>query len=273
MKKSQICFVIVCMIFLSWQAVSAKEKLTAQDYYKRGILFEEQNVYGEAVKMYTKAIALDDELADAYFRRGKLYAASTPSLCVEASNDFSSVISIDPQSADAYYERGLVNYYMLNNEKARSDMKMAARLGSKKAQEWLNPELRKPPEQKSQYIHLGHYLSSKRDPLVYFDFNRSELKLSFYSLLDELGTVLKRELPNIKIIVAGYCDNVGPEKYNQGLSERRAQAVSTYLRDKHGIGPDRFIIRGFGEGGAIATNETEEGRAVNRRVEMLGFSG
>lgn len=273
MKKVQICFIIMCMIFFSCQAVYAKEELTSQDYYKRGVMLEEQNVYGEAIDMYTKAISLDDELADAYFRRGKLYFASTPSLCVEAMNDFTSAITLDPRNADAYYERGLVNFYMLNNEKALSDINMAARLGSKKAQEWLNPELKKPPEKKSQYIQLGSYLASKREPLVYFDFNRSELKPSFYSLLDELSVVLKNSLPNIKIVVAGYCDNTGAEKYNQGLSERRAQAVSAYLRDKHGIGADRLIIRGFGENGAIATNDTEEGRATNRRVEMVGVSG
>ena len=273
MKKIQICFVITCMIFLSWQTVCAKGRLTSIDYYEKAVQLEEQNVYGEAIEMYTKAITLDNQLADAYFRRGKLYFASTPSLCVEAVNDFDSVISLDHRNADAYYERGLINFYMLNNEKGLSDMKMAARLGSKKAQEWLNPELKKPPEQKLQYIHLGNYLPSKRDPLVYFDFNRSELKASFYSLLDELGMVLKSSLPDIKIIVAGYCDNVGQEKYNQGLSERRAQSVGAYLRDKHGIGADRLIIRGFGEAGAIATNETEKGRATNRRVEILGVSG
>lgn len=273
MRKFQICFVVMCMIFLSWQAVYAKEKLTSQDYYKKGVLLEEHDVYGEAIDMYTKAISLDSELADAYFRRGKLYFASTPSLCVEAENDFSSVISLDPRNADAYYERGLVNYYMLKNEKALSDMKTAARLGSKKAQEWLNPELKSLPEQRSQYIHLTNYLPSKRDPLVHFDFNRYEIKTSFYSLLDELSVVLKSTLPDIKVIIAGYCDNVGSEQYNQGLSELRARAVSTYLRDKHGIGADRLIIRGFGKSGAIASNETEEGRALNRRVEMLGVSG
>ncbi|MBN2688308.1 MAG: OmpA family protein [Deltaproteobacteria bacterium] len=273
MKKIQVFFVITCMIFLSWQAVFAKEKLTAQDYYKKGVFLELQNVYGEAIKMYTKAIALDDTLADAYFRRGKLYFSSTPSLCVEAANDFNTVISLEPRNADAYYERGLINFFMLSNEKGLSDMMMAARLGSKKAQEWLNPEMKKPPEKKPQYFHLGNYLPSKGDPVVYFDFNQWELKPTFYALLDEVGTVLKTSLPDVKIIIAGYCDNVGAEKYNKGLSERRAQAVGSYLRAKHGISPERIILRGFGEAGAVATNDTEEGRSINRRVEMLGFSG
>lgn len=273
MKKVQVCFVITVLIFLSWQAVCAREKMTAQDYYKKGIFLETQKVSEEAIRMYTQAIARDNTLADAYFRRGKLYFSSTPTLCVEAIKDFNTVISLDHKNADAYYERALVNLFMLSNEKGMSDMNMAAELGSKKAQEWLHPELKKPPEKKPQYLHLGNYLPSKGEPVVYFDFNESELKPSFYDLLDEVGTVLKTTLPDLKIIIAGYCDNIGEEKYNQGLSERRAQAVGSYLKEIQGVRADRVILRGFGEAGAVAPNDTEEGRSLNRRVEMLGFSG
>jgi outer membrane protein OmpA-like peptidoglycan-associated protein len=269
MKKIQMCFVVVLMVFLSWQTALAKEKLTAQDWFKKGVAFEEQLAYGEAVKMYTNAIKMDDQFSEAYFRRGRSMFRTNTTDTMEAMEDFDRVIDLDPRNADAYYERGLLHAYMIDNEMARNDMEAAAALGHEKAQQWLNPDLKK--KEKSRYVHLANYLPSKRDPIVFFDFNRSTLKPPFYSLLDEVGIVLKNTLPAITIIIAGYCDSIGPEKYNVGLSERRAKAVSNYLSQKYGITPDRIVIKAYGEGGPIAPNETEEGRAQNRRAEMLGL--
>jgi OOP family OmpA-OmpF porin len=67
--------------------------------------------------------------------------------------------------------------------------------------------------------------------------------------------------------VAGHTDSVGTDSYNQGLSERRAQAVVNYLVAK-GINASRFKARGYGESEPVADNATDEGRAENRRVEL-----
>jgi OOP family OmpA-OmpF porin len=60
---------------------------------------------------------------------------------------------------------------------------------------------------------------------------------------------------------------MGSEEYNQGLSERRAQAIEKYL-EEHGIDADRYTVKGHGESKPIASNDTEEGRQENRRVEL-----
>jgi outer membrane protein OmpA-like peptidoglycan-associated protein len=270
MKKIRLYFVFVLVITLSWHCAFRERKITADDWFQKGVQYEKQDIYAKAISMYTNAIKLDRRHADAYFRRGKIYFAMRPSECMIAIRDFNEVIVIEPDNVEAYYERGLLHAYMMNNEQAQADMETASSLGHKKAKEWLNPALRK---KRTQYFHLGNYLPSKSDPIVLFDFNRSEIKLPYYSLLDEIGTVLKETLPDIKIVVAGYCDSIGAEKYNEGLSERRAEAVSNYLSKKYSIAPDRIIIKAYGEGGAIASNETEGGRAQNRRVEMLGIKG
>jgi outer membrane protein OmpA-like peptidoglycan-associated protein len=270
MKKIRLYFVFVLVITLSWNCAVKERKIKADDWFQKGVQYEKQDIYAEAISMYTNAIKLDRKYADAYFRRGKIYFAMRPSECLIAIRDFDKVIVIEPDNADAYYERGLLHAYMMNNEQAKADMETASSLGHKKAREWLDPDLRK---KGTQYIHLGNYLPSKRDPIVLFDFNRSEIKLPYYSLLDEIGTVLKETLTDIKIVIAGYCDSIGAEKYNEGLSERRAEAVSNYLSKKYSVAPDRIIMKAYGEGGAIASNETEGGRAQNRRVEMLGIKG
>lgn len=74
--------------------------------------------------------------------------------------------------------------------------------------------------------------------------------------------------PNVRIIIAGHTDNVGNPRRNQQLSERRAQAVRTYLIE-HGIDGDRLEAVGFGDTQPVAPNDTEEGRAQNRRIEAV----
>jgi hypothetical protein len=100
-----------------------------------------------------------------------------------------------------------------------------------------------------------------------FDFNKYEIRTGFYPHLDEIVTVLK-ENPNMVIEIQGHTDNVGSSQYNKKLSENRAKAVKNYLIKK-GISNQRLIAVGFGKSRPKTTNRTEEGRALNRRVELL----
>ncbi len=104
------------------------------------------------------------------------------------------------------------------------------------------------------------------DSEVSFDFNSAKLKPSFYSPLDKIADVLTR-YPKTQIVVAGHTDSVGSEKYNLDLSNRRAIAVADYLVKK-GVAAPRLGTEGRGELEPIATNDSAEGRAKNRRVEI-----
>jgi OmpA-OmpF porin, OOP family len=86
-------------------------------------------------------------------------------------------------------------------------------------------------------------------------------------VLDEAADTLKTH-PNVTININGYCDAIGTTRYNLKLSERRADAVVTYLAD-HGIAENRMSPHGYGKTNFIATNKTSEGRAQNRRVELV----
>jgi OOP family OmpA-OmpF porin len=70
------------------------------------------------------------------------------------------------------------------------------------------------------------------------------------------------------VAIEGHTDWIGTDAYNQGLSERRANAVMNYLVD-HGVAASRLSTTGYGESRPIASNQTREGRALNRRVELL----
>ncbi|RYG54841.1 MAG: OmpA family protein [Chitinophagaceae bacterium] len=101
---------------------------------------------------------------------------------------------------------------------------------------------------------------------VLFDFGKSDLNNQSYNALDKLVAVLnKYNQTDLKIY--GHTDSKGTEAFNQGLSERRASAVSNYLASR-GIGRARLMTYGYGETTPKCTNDTEEGRACNRRVEF-----
>ncbi len=99
-----------------------------------------------------------------------------------------------------------------------------------------------------------------------FGFDSAELTPEARAILDEQAAVLEKEV-DVKVEIAGHSDSIGPEEYNQGLSERRAKGVEEYLISK-GISADRLKPVGYGESNPVATNGTKEGRAENRRVEL-----
>jgi outer membrane protein OmpA-like peptidoglycan-associated protein len=101
---------------------------------------------------------------------------------------------------------------------------------------------------------------------VNFDFDKSTIRPDSRPVLDEAVDVLK-ENPNVRISVEGHTDGVGSDLYNEKLSVRRAEAVFRYLVN-NGIAPERMEVIGYGESRPVASNDTDSGRAQNRRVEL-----
>ncbi len=104
------------------------------------------------------------------------------------------------------------------------------------------------------------------ESMVNFGFDSSNLTASAKTNLDKLATVLKNN-PDTNINIYGHTDSKGSETYNQGLSERRAAAVKSYLVSK-GVASSRMFAMGMGETDPRSSNATEAGRAQNRRVEF-----
>lgn len=102
---------------------------------------------------------------------------------------------------------------------------------------------------------------------ILFGFDKADLSDNAKNSLDELVTILNK-YPDTNIEIQGHTDNTGTDSYNQGLSERRAGSVSSYLRTK-GITSSRLTTKGFGESAPKYTNDTDDGRSQNRRVEFL----
>ena len=105
---------------------------------------------------------------------------------------------------------------------------------------------------------------------IMFDVDKSVLKDQYKGELGELATILNK-YDDTNILLEGHTDSTGSEEYNLELSRKRAQAVANYLSTQN-VNATRFAINGHGESQPIATNETAEGRAKNRRVEVAIYA-
>jgi OOP family OmpA-OmpF porin len=101
-----------------------------------------------------------------------------------------------------------------------------------------------------------------------FDTNSDKLKGTDWPSLQVLADLLKKD-PSLKIQIAGHTDNSGNPAANQVLSERRANAVKRTLAEKYGVEASRLSAKGYGAEQPLADNGTEEGRAINRRGELV----
>ena len=115
-------------------------------------------------------------------------------------------------------------------------------------------------------VRQGDNITLNMPDNITFGFDSSALQSQFYPVLDDVAATLSEYNQTI-VEVAGHTDSKGTDAYNQALSVRRADAVGNYLMSK-GLMRDRFIITGAGESRPVASNDTDSGRAQNRRVEI-----
>jgi OOP family OmpA-OmpF porin len=103
---------------------------------------------------------------------------------------------------------------------------------------------------------------------IYFDLNKAEVQPASKETLDQIATLLK-DKPKLKLVVVGHTDNAGSFSSNIDLSQRRAAAVVSALVTRYGVSKERLTPLGVSSGAPVASNKTEEGRAKNRRVELV----
>ena len=265
MKAKALYISLVMIVCLMGTGAYAQ---SAESWYERGVAAEYSKNYDSARRAYSEAIRLNPSLAQAYLKRGALTFSLSPSLSVEALGDLNRAIELDPDNGEAFYQRARVSFFMLNNEAGRRDMIKAAGLGHEGAKAYL----RSPSVAAfSAYIDLGSHISPERPSIVFFDFDSTRIDEQARQLLDAIASLLLRDQPDIRVYIAGHTDNRGSEEYNQVLSMRRAQTVLSYLAERGVTPADRLVMRYYGETRPLASNDSNEGRAKNRRVELIGI--
>lgn len=109
------------------------------------------------------------------------------------------------------------------------------------------------------------------DSGILFEFDSSELQGQARQNLEELAASVQ-DYPRTNVLIIGHTDATGSDAYNQNLSQQRAQAAASYVV-RNGVAEDRLATRGMGENDPVATNDTEEGQQLNRRVEVVIYAG
>ncbi len=117
---------------------------------------------------------------------------------------------------------------------------------------------------------VGEGIKITFDSGILFATNSSTLQPGAKTNIDKLAIILKK-YPDTNILVTGHTDSDGTEQYNQSLSEKRARAVSDYT-EMQGVSSSRFSVVGLGEKEPIASNDNEDGKLSNRRVEIAIFA-
>ncbi len=122
----------------------------------------------------------------------------------------------------------------------------------------------------AEVARVGEGIQVVFDSAILFGFDSAEIKPDARDNLARLAASLQ-EYPNTDLLIVGHTDATGPEDYNLELSERRADAAMSVLIT-NGVVPERVVTEGRGESEPIATNETAEGRKLNRRVEVAIYA-
>jgi OmpA-OmpF porin, OOP family len=120
-----------------------------------------------------------------------------------------------------------------------------------------------PPAPKTVIIEKGRQTLD-----VKFDFDKATIKKGHYKNIDDLAGVMK-DYSDLNVVIEGHTDSVGTDAYNKKLSRKRADAVKKYMVERGGIDANRISAVGYGEERPIASNDTDEGRLRNRRVEAV----
>jgi OOP family OmpA-OmpF porin len=138
----------------------------------------------------------------------------------------------------------------------------------------LNWHFRKPrseavaqatPEPQPESVPQKKEVVDTYELLVQFDFDKSDIKSVYTPQFEEIAQVLKGS-PEVSMTVEGHTCWIGTEQYNQGLSERRAQAVKQMFVNDYGFAAERISVEGYGESRPVADNNTQAGREKNRRA-------
>jgi outer membrane protein OmpA-like peptidoglycan-associated protein len=116
---------------------------------------------------------------------------------------------------------------------------------------------------------VGAEIRLSLDSALLFDVGQSTLKPEALAALDDLARQVSAYGRDIRVTVEGHTDSTGADAANLALSEARAKSVWTYLGQRVHVAPQRVTLVGYGESRPVASNDTEPGRAKNRRVDLL----
>lgn len=198
-----------------------------------------------------------------------------PLVSLEGSEK-TSVLAADAPSYAYYTGEQMEDFHFSDNDapyakslhKLQAGVKIRFSFGrvSPRAKKARSPKVKPVKEPEKPVVPEGIQRTMIRLSNTLFAFDKFNLSSEARVMLDEVAAWLKQN-PELKVEIGGHTDDRGSDEYNQRLSENRAKSVYDYFVQS-GVDASRLSYKGYGESRPIATNETEEGRQANRRVEL-----
>lgn len=222
----------------------------AMDFYQKGVeakeLSEKEAYYIRALDLWPQYPQAHNNLGDVYERQGRYD---------EAIKEYEIASTLAPDAPYPYFGLGDVYFKLGRYEQAVVNYEKGLRI--------------EPDDNLSiERLRLSKVLTTK----ILFPFDSYELTDKAVEQLRVIAEALSSpQLIGLIFEIQGHTDSIGPAEYNLKLSQKRAEAVREFLKNKQGIEEQRLIVKGYGEDRPIASNGTREGRKMNRRVEIRGI--
>ncbi|MBI2571281.1 MAG: OmpA family protein [Candidatus Schekmanbacteria bacterium] len=229
--------------------------------------FEERGQIADAARFYEAATRLDPDSGTAYAGLGDVRAKQGDfSAAVLAYRRFLLLLQTEGTRGDPDGLLAHESEYRQRLQSALSHVDPEALVDA----EQISRSLRMPSGERAR----GFGVRPEVDLHIQFDFNSDRITPDSLKQIAEIAKALQSEnLRSSRALLEGHTDSVGAEPYNLELSKRRAMAVGRTLIEKFALPADRFAYSGIGAAAPVASNDTEHGRALNRRVTVVNLGG
>ncbi|MGD9972024.1 MAG: OmpA family protein [Desulfatirhabdiaceae bacterium] len=236
-----------------------------------GVLYEEQGKIKDAAELYRRAIHVDQRFPHPYIGLGDIHFQQKQYNLAAAMYNEVLILYQSPSVKKNYpdLEESIPTIQDRLN-KCQAGMPVASRGLQVVNSEVIESQLKEESTELSRGIAYKSAVRPKIALSITFDYNSAEISKASYAQMAEIGKALNSDtLKSAVISIEGHADAMGSDEYNQELSKKRSESVKKFLANNFGIGANRLKTVGYGETRPLESNDTEQGRAANRRVELV----
>jgi len=246
---------------------------SAAQTFPKGVLFEEQGKLKDAAELYHRAIHTDQRFPYPYVGLGDIYFQQKQvSLAATMYNEV-LILYQSPAVYNKYPDlKPDIPRIQERLKQCQSAMPIVTRSLKVVTSDVIESQLKTEPEELTRGIQYKPKTRPQIALMINFEFNSADISSASFPQMEEIGKALCSDTLNACVIgIEGHADATGSDEYNQYLSEKRSASVKEFLATRYGIAAKRLKTTGYGEGRPIDSNETEQGRAANRRVELVNM--
>jgi len=235
------------------------------------VILEEQGKLKDATELYRRAIYTDQQFPYPYIGLGDIYFQQKQYNLSAAMYNEALLLYKSPAVQDKYSDLKLeIPRIKERFAKCQANFTVASRSMKVVSSDVIESRLKDEPTELTRGIQYKPKTRPKIALSINFEFNKAEISKASFAQMEEIGKALRSDtLKTCAISIEGHADATGSDAHNQSLSEKRSASIKQFLSTRYGIDPKRLQTVGYGKSRPVDSNDTEAGRAANRRVELV----